>query len=100
MLRDEASFPSSVALGGVDGTWVRYWDETSTIAMLEFKVAQPAQTAPAAAKEKKVKKKTGKHLAVIVLTCHSLRTSSFQRQLVLRHQPHHLFCQFQINPLC
>ncbi|KAL0578451.1 hypothetical protein V5O48_003551 [Marasmius crinis-equi] len=55
MLRDEAALTSSSALGGVEGTWVRYWDESSTVAVLEFQVAQPAQ--PAQAKEKKEKKK-------------------------------------------
>ncbi|KAG7092216.1 hypothetical protein E1B28_008583 [Marasmius oreades] len=56
MLRDEACLTSSLALGGVDGTWVRYWDESSTVAVLEFQVAQPVQPA-APAKEKKEKKK-------------------------------------------
>lgn len=60
MLRDEASIPSSVALGGVDGTWVRYWDEASTIAVLEFKDAQSVQPAAAmTANTKKEKKKKG-----------------------------------------
>ncbi|KAF9264920.1 hypothetical protein L218DRAFT_972483 [Marasmius fiardii PR-910] len=56
MLRDESCLTSSVALGGVDGTWVRYWDESSTVAVLEFQVAQPAQPA-ASVKEKKERKK-------------------------------------------
>jgi len=47
---------STVALGGAEGTWVRYWDETSTVAVLEFKVEEPPQ-AIAQAKEKKEKKK-------------------------------------------
>lgn len=54
--RDEACIPGSAGLGGVDGTYVRYWDENSTIAMLEFKVEEPvAQSAPAG-QEKKEKK--------------------------------------------
>ncbi|KAF5365677.1 hypothetical protein D9758_003143 [Tetrapyrgos nigripes] len=59
MLRDEACLTSSLALGGVEGTWVRYWDDTSTVAVLEFQVAQPAQqqTTSGAEKEKKEKKK-------------------------------------------
>ncbi|KAJ8078512.1 hypothetical protein PM082_012794 [Marasmius tenuissimus] len=56
MLRDEAALTSSMALGGVEGTWVRYWDESSTVAVLEFQVAQPAQPATQT-KDKKEKKK-------------------------------------------
>jgi RNA-binding protein 5/10 len=33
------------ALGGVEGQWVRYWDESSTVAVLEFKVEEPAVSA-------------------------------------------------------
>jgi RNA-binding protein 5/10 len=58
MLRDEAAIASSLALGGVEGTWVRYWDETSTVAVLEFKVAEPVQPQQVVpTKEKKEKKK-------------------------------------------
>lgn len=58
-LRDDACLASSLSLGGVEGTFVRYWDEASTIAMLEFKVEEPVQTATSApvAKEKKKKPK-------------------------------------------
>ncbi|KAK0459501.1 uncharacterized protein EV420DRAFT_269842 [Desarmillaria tabescens] len=56
MLRDDACIPSSLVLGGVEGTWVRYWDDSSTLAMLEFQVAQPAPAAQTV-KEKKEKKK-------------------------------------------
>uniref|UniRef100_D8PWB0 G-patch domain-containing protein n=1 Tax=Schizophyllum commune (strain H4-8 / FGSC 9210) TaxID=578458 RepID=D8PWB0_SCHCM len=56
MLRDEASITSSMSLGGLEGTFVRYWDENATVAVLEFKVEQPV-TAPAATKEKEKKKK-------------------------------------------
>jgi len=58
MLRDDAAIPSTLALGGAEGTWVRYWDESSTVAVLEFEVAepfQPQQVAPM--KEKKEKKR-------------------------------------------
>ncbi|TFK72554.1 hypothetical protein BDN72DRAFT_887183 [Pluteus cervinus] len=54
--RDEACLRSSLSLGGVEDTWVRYWDETSTVAVLEFQVEQPAQ-AVSTQKEKKEKKK-------------------------------------------
>jgi hypothetical protein len=53
--RDEACLMGSATLGGVD-TWVRYWDENSTVAVLEFKVEEPAK--PAAQEKKKEKKKT------------------------------------------
>ncbi|KAH8102847.1 hypothetical protein BXZ70DRAFT_926798 [Cristinia sonorae] len=55
-LRDDACIMSSLSMGGVEGVWVRYWDEASTIAMLEFKVEEPVQPAPAV-KEKKEKRK-------------------------------------------
>ena len=48
----------SVALGGTEGVWVRYWDEGSTVAHLEFEVKEPvAPTTTAPAKEEKKKKK-------------------------------------------
>lgn len=76
MLRDDACIPSSLAMGGVEGTWVRYWDETSTLAMLEFQVAAPTIQAPA--KERKEKKKgKGMHLSV---TARMLLTKSCRRQ--------------------
>ncbi|KAG7452731.1 uncharacterized protein BT62DRAFT_24136 [Guyanagaster necrorhizus] len=57
MLRDDACIPSSLVLGGIEGTWVRYWDDSSTLAMLEFQVAQPVP-AVQTVKERKEKKKT------------------------------------------
>jgi hypothetical protein len=50
---------STTALGGVEGQWIRYWDESSTVAVLEFKVEEPAATASVTphTKEKKEKKK-------------------------------------------
>ncbi|KAI6150873.1 hypothetical protein BKA82DRAFT_4120862 [Pisolithus tinctorius] len=57
MLRDETAIPSSMNLGGVDGTFVKYWDESATVAVLDFKVEEPspaqAQHSSAPAKEKK-----------------------------------------------
>jgi RNA-binding protein 5/10 len=58
MTRDEACITSSLSLGSVEGAWVRYWDESSTVAVLEFEVETP-QAATAALKEKKEKKKKG-----------------------------------------
>ncbi|KAJ7285587.1 hypothetical protein C8J57DRAFT_1285256 [Mycena rebaudengoi] len=56
MIRDEACIPSSIGLGGEEGTLVRYWDEGSTIAQLEFQVEQPVQPT-VVTKERKEKKK-------------------------------------------
>lgn len=56
--RDEACLIGSANLGGVD-TWVRYWDETSTVAVLEFKVEEPAKPATQEKKKEKVKKVKG-----------------------------------------
>ena len=57
--RDEACLMSTTSLGGVEAQWVRYWDESSTVAVLEFKVEEPAASASVAqnTKEKKEKKK-------------------------------------------
>jgi RNA-binding protein 5/10 len=54
--RDEACLVSSLSLGGVEGTWVRYWDEASTVAVLEFEAEAPVHTS-APPREKKEKKK-------------------------------------------
>lgn len=53
--RDDACLASSTSLGGAAGSWVRYWDESSTVALLEFKVEEPAPVIPV--KDKKEKKK-------------------------------------------
>lgn len=64
MLRDDAAVASSLALGGVEDTWVRYWDETSTVAVLEFEVAESVQAQPVASTKEKEKKKRPKGLYV------------------------------------
>jgi RNA-binding protein 5/10 len=58
-LRDDACIPSSMSLGGVEGSTVRYWDEGSTVAVLEFKVEEPVPSTESApvVKEKKKKQK-------------------------------------------
>ena len=63
--RDDACLTSSMSLGGVEGTWVRYWDESSTAAVLEFEVDEVTQPAASPAKDKdqvqdKEKKKKAK----------------------------------------
>ncbi|KAG6376046.1 hypothetical protein JVT61DRAFT_2014 [Boletus reticuloceps] len=63
MLRDETAIPSSLNLGGVENTFVKYWDESATVAVLEFKVDElaatqvPATGAMAAPKDKEKRKK-------------------------------------------
>lgn len=57
MLRDETAIPSSLNLGGVEGTFVKYWDESATVAVLEFKVEEPVQILVAPSKEKEKRKK-------------------------------------------
>lgn len=77
MLRDEAAITSSVTLGGAEGAWVRYWDESSTVAVLEFEVEMPVasqETAPS--KEKKEKKKKG----LFPVHCAGLYIDTFPRR--------------------
>jgi hypothetical protein len=57
--RDEACLVGSQSLGGVDGSWVRYWDETSSVAVLEFKVEEPAKASASQEKKKEKKKVKG-----------------------------------------
>ncbi|KZT28608.1 hypothetical protein NEOLEDRAFT_1175903 [Neolentinus lepideus HHB14362 ss-1] len=58
MRRDEAAIASTSVLGGSEGGWVRYWDEASTVAVLDFKVEEPPK--PATITEKKKEKKKAK----------------------------------------
>ncbi|KAF9451221.1 hypothetical protein P691DRAFT_797096 [Macrolepiota fuliginosa MF-IS2] len=60
--RDDACISSSMSLGGVEGTWVRYWDENATVAVLEFQVDEAAQAASAAANDKEKEKEKKKKL--------------------------------------
>ncbi|KAG6334939.1 hypothetical protein ID866_4156 [Astraeus odoratus] len=61
MLRDETAIPSSLNLGGMDDTFVKYWDESATVAVLDFKVEEPSTVQASATttttKEKERKKK-------------------------------------------
>ncbi|KAF8724415.1 hypothetical protein AX14_008838 [Amanita brunnescens Koide BX004] len=54
--RDEACLKSTSSLGGSEGLWVRYWDDSSTCAVLEFKVEEPVSTTPPQ-KEKRERKR-------------------------------------------
>lgn len=60
--RDEACLAGSQNLGGVDN-WVRYWDESSTVAVLEFKVEEPAKSSTHNDKKKEKKKAKDAKLA-------------------------------------
>ncbi|KZV80735.1 hypothetical protein EXIGLDRAFT_845302 [Exidia glandulosa HHB12029] len=59
VIKDEACVESTVALGGVDGEWARYWDDSSTLSILEFDVQLPGPSKPqiGPVKEQKPKKK-------------------------------------------
>lgn len=61
VIKDEACIDSTVAIGGVDGDWARYWDESSTVAVLEFEVEQPTPAKPqiGPVKQEKKQKKAG-----------------------------------------
>jgi RNA-binding protein 5/10 len=39
-LKDDSCIPSSMALGGLEDAYVKYWDEGSMIAVIEFEVEQ------------------------------------------------------------
>ncbi|EJD02080.1 uncharacterized protein FOMMEDRAFT_168630 [Fomitiporia mediterranea MF3/22] len=58
MHRDENCIASSLNLGGVEGSWAKYWDESASLASMDFKVEEPqSQQQTAAGKEKKDKEK-------------------------------------------
>jgi RNA-binding protein 5/10 len=66
-LRDDSCLVSSLGLGGVEGTFVKYWDEASMMALLEFQVEEPVHAAPVeATKEKKEKKKKGECIIILL----------------------------------
>lgn len=80
MLRDETAIPSSLNLGGVENTFVKYWDESATVAVLEFKVDEPAAPqvsaeAAVVAKEKE-KRKKAKGMSTTFYVCHNGLTYS------------------------
>jgi len=72
--RDEACLQSTNSLGGAEGHWVRYWDESSTVAVLEFKVEEPVKAT--ATKEKKEKKRKDESKAHAVPTASILPISN------------------------
>ena len=59
-LEEDSCIPSSMTLGGLEGTYVKYWDEGSMIAVLEFEVEQSTKSGQEQpSKEKNEKKKKG-----------------------------------------
>jgi len=94
--RDDACLTSSMSLGGVEGTWVRYWDESSTAAALEFEVDEVAQPAASPAKDKdqdkdKEKKKKVKgnkpSTSLLLLLLIFDEVQSRMGQLLRQHSP-------------
>ena len=59
VIKDEACIESTIAVGGVDGDWARYWDESSTLASLEFEVELPASRGLASRGDRKKKQVSG-----------------------------------------
>ncbi|KAI5124032.1 hypothetical protein M0805_003863 [Coniferiporia weirii] len=58
LYQDDSCVSSSLGLGGVEGTWVKYWDEASTVAVMDFKVEEPERKQhTVSAKEKREKER-------------------------------------------
>ncbi|KAF8580700.1 hypothetical protein K439DRAFT_289082 [Ramaria rubella] len=65
MLRDESCVSSSLATGGVEGTWAKYWDESATVAELQFEVETPIPSTIAQVDNKPKKKKDSTKIALV-----------------------------------
>lgn len=59
-LRDEACIMGSSAMGGTEGVFAKYWDETTTVLEMPFEVAQLSKQREHAAQGDKKKKKKPK----------------------------------------
>lgn len=60
MNKDDSCISSSLNLGGVEDTFVKYWDEAATVAVMEFKVdpvMYQQDTSTSGPKKEKEKKK-------------------------------------------
>lgn len=79
--QDDSCISSSLSLGGTEGTWVKYWDEASTVAVLDFKVEEPEQQkriiSVGERKDKEKKKSKGMLLLVCEMIIYS--TNIFDR---------------------
>lgn len=89
--RDEACVPSSLSLGGAEGTWVRYWDESATVAVLEFEVDEPAHSASTTEKDKdkekeKKKRVKSKNQLIQLLADYLSQSKVLQRRGLLHHR--------------
>lgn len=62
MLRDESCVSSSLATGGVEGTWAKYWDESATVGELQFEVEAPVPSVTTERDSKPKKKKESKSM--------------------------------------
>lgn len=63
--QDESCIPSSLNLGGIEGTFVKYWDEAATVAVMEFEIDPAAQQeayGSGTKKEKEKKKKSSSNV--------------------------------------
>jgi RNA-binding protein 5/10 len=56
-LRDEACIMGSLAMGGTEGVFAKYWDETTTILEMTFDVSQLSKQKESAAQGDKKKKR-------------------------------------------
>ena len=54
---DDSCLSSSLSLGGVEDTWVKYWDDNSTVSVMEFKVDESTEVQVDPARNKREKKK-------------------------------------------
>ena len=58
--KDDNAISSSLNLGGVEQTWVKYWDEASMLSVLEFDFAEPIHQEPETKEKEKKEKRRAK----------------------------------------
>ena len=81
-----------MTLGGLEGAYVKYWDEGSMITVLEFEVEQSTKTGQEQAnKEKKEKKKKGQPSVGGVLVFWCLQQRQRQPKTHLKKLPSCLY---------
>ena len=77
-----------MALGGLEGTYVKYWDEGSMIAVLEFEVEQSTKSGQEQpSKERKEKKKKGQPSSWPALLLSYNNDSDYPRNSQRSHCP-------------
>lgn len=72
--QDETCIASSLNVGGVEGAFVKYWDEAATLAVMEFKVEEKTKqedvrNGTSAKKEKEKKKKSNRFPTLFSFVC-------------------------------